>query len=77
MDGFGIKVYGHDVKYGIWENGNKKKYLESNIAFKTYFRWSDKKYNKLFLAPQTEIFKFLDNCININEQINPIKKQHS
>ena len=77
MDGFGIKVYGHDVKYGIWENGNKKKYLESNIAFKTYFRWSDKKYNKLFLAPQTEIFKFLDNCININEQINPIKKENS
>ena len=25
MDGFGIKVNGQEIKYGIWENGNKKK----------------------------------------------------
>ena len=76
-DGFGIKVNGQEIKYGIWENGNKKKYLESNIIFKTYFKWIDKKYNKLFLGNQSDIFRFLDNCININSQINPINQENS
>ena len=77
MDGFGIKVWGQEIKYGLWENGTKKKYLESNIMFRTYFKWIDKKYNKLFLGSQIDIFKFLDKCININNQISPIKQENS
>ena len=77
MDGFGIKIWGQEIKYGLWENGTKKKYLESNIMFRTYFKWIDKKYNKLFLGSQIDIFKFLDKCININNQISPIKQENS
>jgi len=77
MDGFGIKVNGQEIKYGIWENGNKKKYLESNLVFKTYFKWVDKKYNKLFLGHQSDIFKFLDKCLNISDQINPLDQENS
>ena len=77
MDGFGIKVNGQEIKYGIWENGNKKKHLESNLVFKTYFKWIDKKYNKLFLGHQSDIFKFLDKCLNISDQINPLDQENS
>ena len=47
MDGFGMKIYKNDIKYGIWENGFRKKYIESNLALKTYGKIIDKKYNVL------------------------------
>ena len=48
MDGLGMKLINSDIKYGIWENGFKKKYIDTNLAMKTYVKWIDKRYKKLF-----------------------------
>lgn len=75
MDGFGMKVNCLEIKYGLWENGNKRRYLETDFALKTYIKWIDKKYAKLFLAQQSEILNFLEKCINIENNIYPVKKE--
>ena len=75
MDGFGMKINNLDIKYGLWENGTKRKYLESSFALKTYIKWIDKKYNKLFLGQQTYIINFMENCLNISNDIYPFNQE--
>ena len=77
MDGFGMKVNNYEVKYGLWENGSKRKYLESNFALKTYIKWIEKRYNKLFERSHVDILKFLEICSYIDNEINPINQKIS
>ena len=72
MDGFGMKVTKDETKYGWWENGIKRKYLESSFALKTYLKWIDKKYARLFLVNHLQILEFLRQCVIIERDINPI-----
>ena len=58
MDGFGMKVNKMELKYGIWENGMKKKILDSTFALKTYVKWMNKSYSNLFLSQQNDIINF-------------------
>ena len=66
MDGFGMKIVNSEIKYGIWENGFKKKYIENNLALKTYGKWIDKKYKKLFFATKQNILDFFEDIFNTN-----------
>ena len=66
MDGLGMKLINSDIKYGIWENGFKKKYIDTNLAMKTYVKWIDKRYKKLFLEKKTNIIDFLEDILNVN-----------
>ena len=66
MDGLGIKVFNSDIKYGIWENGFKKKYIENSLALKTYTKWIDKKYKKIFMESKQNIIDFLEYIFDIN-----------
>ena len=75
MDGFGMKVNCLEIKYGLWENGIKKRYLETNFALNTYIKWIDKKYTKLFLGHQSEILSFLEKCLNIDNDIYPFNQE--
>ena len=77
MDGFGMKVNSLEIKFGVWENGIIRKYLESNFAEKTFVKWIEKKYHKLFLGNQSYIKNFLEKCINISDEINPINHVNS
>ena len=77
MDGFGMKVNKDEIKYGVWENGIKRKYLENNFALKTYLKWIDKKYVRLFLGNHLQILEFLRQCVMIERDINPIKPEKS
>ena len=76
MDGFGMKINNLEIKYGLWENGMKRKYLESSFALKTYIKWIDKKYNKLFLGQQTDIINFMEKCLNIDKDIYPANQEN-
>jgi len=73
MDGFGIIVNRQEVKYGLWENNTNRRYLETDFSVKTYLKWIDKKYNNFFLLKHKEIVNFLEQCIIIKKDINPIK----
>ena len=75
MDGFGMKVKFDGIKYGLWENGTKRRYLETNFALKTYLKWIDQKYNKIFLLKLPEITIFLEKCLIIDKDINPFDKE--
>ena len=72
-DGFGITVSMIEIKYGLWENGVKRKYLDNNFALKTYIKWIDKQYHKLFLSKHIDLVNLLEQCISIDKKINPIK----
>ena len=74
MDGFGMKVNCLEIKFGLWENGNKRRYLETDFALKTYIKWIDKKYTKFFLGQQSTILNFLEKCLNIDNDIYPVKQ---
>ena len=74
MDGFGMKIYNNDIKYGIWENGFRKKYIESNLALKTYGKLMDKKYNKIFFETKNKLIDFLDYIFSFN--INNNQKEN-
>ena len=76
MDGFGLKVNNLEIKYGLWENGTKRKYLETNFVLKTYIKWIDKKYTKLFLGNKTDILDFMEKCINIDDDIYPVVQEN-
>jgi hypothetical protein len=72
MDGFGMIVTKDEIKYGLWENGIKRKNFGSNFALKTYLKWIDKKYVKFFLRNHLQILEFLRQCVIIEKDINPI-----
>jgi len=71
MDGFGMKINSKEIKYGIWENGIKKKWFENRNGVKQYFKYNGKNYKKFFLGSENKIFNFLDLCINIDKDIFP------
>ena len=77
MDGFGMKVNHNEIKYGLWEKGTKRKFLDANFALKTYIKWINKKYHKLLLGQQVDIINFMENCLNIDNEICPINKGKS
>ena len=66
IDGFGMKINNHEIKYGLWENGIKRQYLD-NIH--NYIKCIDKEYIKLFLASYSEVIHFIENCLKINPEI--------
>ena len=69
MDGFGMTIVNSEIKYGIWENGFKKKSLESNETLQSYAKWMNKNFNKLFLAKPQNVLDFLADICNINSEI--------
>jgi len=75
-DGFGMTVNVTEIKYGLWENGVKRRYLDNNFALKTYIKWIDKQYHKLFLLKHIEVINLLEQCIMINKEINPVKLEN-
>ena len=75
-DGFGMTANFNEIKFGLWENGVKRRYLDNNFALKTYIKWIDKQYHKLFLSKYIEIEILLDQCIMINKQISPFKQEN-
>ena len=70
MDGFGMTVYNSDIKYGIWENGFKKKSLHNNGSLKSYAKWMNKNFNRLFLDNKSNVLEFLENICNIKNELN-------
>jgi hypothetical protein len=72
LDGFGMIITKDEIKYGLWENGIKRKNFGSNFALKTYLKWIDKKYVKFFLRNHLQILEFLRQCVIIEKDINPI-----
>ena len=68
MDGFGMMIIHSEIKYGIWENGFKKKNLENNTSLLSYAKWMNKRYNKLFIEKPKNIFDFLETIFNINNE---------
>jgi hypothetical protein len=75
-EGFGMTVNSSEIKYGLWENGVKRKYLDNNFALKTYIKWIDKQYHKLFLSKHMEVLNLLEQCIMIDKEINPVKQEN-
>ena len=69
MDGLGMRIINSEIKYGIWENGFRKKYIENNLAQKTYAKYIDVRYNKLFFSDKPKINDFLKDIFNINCEI--------
>jgi hypothetical protein len=69
MDGLGMRIINSEIKYGIWENGFRKKYIENNLAQKTYAKYIDVRYNKLFFSEKPKINDFLKYIFNINCEI--------
>jgi len=75
-DGFGMTANITDLKYGLWENGVKRRYLDNNFALKTYIKWIDKQYHKLFLSKHIEVVNLLEQCVMIDKKINPVKQDN-
>ena len=73
MEGFGIIVNRQEVKYGLWDNNVKRRFLETDFSIKTYLKWIDKRYNNFFLWKHKEFINFLEQCIIIHKDINAIK----
>ena len=75
-DGFGMTANFNEIKFGLWENGIKRRYLDNNFALKTYIKWIDKQYHKLFLSKHIEVVNLLEQCIMIDKKINPVKEEN-
>ena len=75
-DGFGMTANFNEIKFGLWENGVKRRYLDNNFALKTYIKWIDKQYHKLFLSKHIEIVNLLEQCIMIDKKINPVREEN-
>ena len=46
----------------------KKKSLEDNTSLISYAKWMNKKYNRLFIEKEQNIFDFLNNICDINRE---------
>ena len=75
-EGFGMTANFNEIKFGLWENGVKRRYLDNNFALKTYIKWIDKQYHKLFLSKHIEVVNLLEQCIMIDKKINPVKEEN-
>ena len=73
MDGFGMIVNRQEIKYGLWENNANRRFLETDFSIKTYLKLTDTKYNNFFSWKHKEFINFLEQCIAIKKDINPIK----
>ena len=68
MDGFGMTVFNSEIKYGIWENGFKKKSLENNLSLQSYAKWMNKNFNRLFWDNKINVLDFLKTICDINNE---------
>ena len=73
MDGFGMIVNRQEIKYGLWEKNANRRFLETDFSIKTYLKLTDTKYNNFFSWKHKEFINFLEQCIAIKKDINPIK----
>ena len=73
MDGFGIIVNRQEIKYGLWENNTNRRFFETDFSIRTYLKWIEKKYYNFFLWKHKEFINFLEQCIIIKKEINPIE----
>ena len=73
MDGFGMIVNRQEIKYGLWEKNANRRFLETDFSIKTYLKLTDTKYNNFFSWKHKEFINFLEQCIIIKKDINPIK----
>ena len=73
MDGFGMMVYNSEIKYGIWENGFKKKSLENNLSLQSYAKWMNKNFNRLFWDNKINVLEFLKDICDINNELENTK----
>ena len=72
MDGLGIKINCKDIKFGIWKDGKKEKWLKNESEIKDYFTSNNcKKYNNFFLSQKSKIYGYLEKCMDIDEDIFP------
>ena len=72
MDGFGLKINNKSIKYGIWDNGQKKKWFEKDKEMKSYLKYNvNKKYINFFLSSELIIYNCLEKCINNDKDILP------
>lgn len=76
MDGFGIKINSKHLKCGVWDNGQKKKWLENEKAIKHYLEYNvPNQYFNFFLSSELIIYKFLEKCIYNDKDIVPFNNQ--
>ena len=72
MDGFGLKINNKIIKYGIWDNGQKKKWFEKDKEMKSYLKNNvNKKYINFFLSSELIIYNCLEKCINNDKDMLP------
>ena len=67
LDGLGMKINEREVKYGVWENGSKKKWLEDTFSVKIYLKNMSKAYMKLFSRTKNKLLKLVNMCIDNKE----------
>ena len=77
MDGFGMTVYNAEIKYGIWENGFKKKSLDNIGSLKFYAKWMNKNFNKIFLEKKSNVLEFLEIICNINNELDTSEHENN
>ena len=76
MDGFGIKINSKNIKFGIWDNGQKKKWFENEKAIKCYLEYNvPKQFFNFFLSSELIIYNFLEKCIYNDKDIVPFNNQ--
>ena len=76
MDGFGIKINSKNIKFGIWENGQKKKWFDNEENVKSYLNYYvPKNYINLFLGSELIIYNFLEKCMYNDKDTFPFNNQ--
>ena len=76
MDGFGIKINCKDIKFGIWKNGKKEKWFKNDLEVKNYFLYNKyKNTNNLFLGQKSNIYSYLEKCMDIDRDIFPFEEK--
>ena len=68
LEGLGIKVTERELKYGVWENGNKRKWLEDTLSVKIYLKNMSKKCMNLFLGTKDDAWSLVNKCIDKKEE---------
>ena len=69
MNGIGIRINCGKLKYGIWKNGKIIRWFEKKEMTKKFIDISQKKYLKIFLGNENEIFHLLQKYY-YDEQID-------
>ena len=48
----------------------KKKCLQNNGSLKSYAKWMNKNFNRLFLENKSNVLEFLETICNIKNELN-------